>query len=71
MTPPLSTIQCPRWGDENMFLTKMPINPRRRGARNLLASPQALHAAVMAGFPDARRLSLSGGVTQLLVATRV
>jgi CRISPR system Cascade subunit CasE len=37
-----------------MFLTKMPINPRRRGARTLMASPQALHAAVMAGFADAR-----------------
>lgn len=37
-----------------MFLTKMQINPRRRGARILLASPQAMHAAVLAGFPDAR-----------------
>jgi CRISPR system Cascade subunit CasE len=35
-----------------MFLTKMPINPVRRGARTLLASPQALHAAVLAAFPD-------------------
>lgn len=35
-----------------MFLTKMPINARRRGARRLLASPQAMHAAVMAGFAD-------------------
>lgn len=35
-----------------MFLTKMPINGRRRGARLLLSSPQALHAAVMAGFAD-------------------
>ena len=37
-----------------MFLTKMPINPRRRGTRKLMSSPQALHAAVMAGFADAR-----------------
>ncbi|WP_324666491.1 Type I-E CRISPR-associated protein Cas6/Cse3/CasE [Mycobacterium canetti] len=37
-----------------MFLTKMPINARRRGARFLMSSPQALHAAVMAGFADAR-----------------
>lgn len=36
-----------------MFLTEMPINPQRRGARILLASPQAMHAAVLAGFPDA------------------
>lgn len=34
-----------------MFLTKMPLNPARRGARKLLASPQAMHAAVLAGFP--------------------
>ncbi|MDR7301414.1 CRISPR system Cascade subunit CasE [Haloactinomyces albus] len=32
----------------------MPLNPRRRGARVLLSSPQALHAAVLAGFADAR-----------------
>ncbi|PRX51084.1 CRISPR-associated Cse3 family protein [Prauserella shujinwangii] len=32
----------------------MPVNPRRRGARLLLSSPQAMHAAVLAGFPDAR-----------------
>lgn len=37
-----------------MFLTKMPLNPRRRGTRRLLGSPQALHAAVLAGFADAR-----------------
>jgi CRISPR system Cascade subunit CasE len=37
-----------------MFLTKMPLNPARRGTRKLLSSPQALHAAVVAGFPDPR-----------------
>ncbi|GFG76628.1 type I-E CRISPR-associated protein Cas6/Cse3/CasE [Mycobacterium botniense] len=37
-----------------MYLTKMVINARRRGARLLMASPQALHAAVMAGFADGR-----------------
>ncbi|GAA5112683.1 type I-E CRISPR-associated protein Cas6/Cse3/CasE [Haloechinothrix salitolerans] len=37
-----------------MFLTKMQINPQRRGARRLLSSPQAMHAAVLAGFADAR-----------------
>ncbi|MFF3228835.1 type I-E CRISPR-associated protein Cas6/Cse3/CasE [Nocardia suismassiliense] len=36
-----------------MFLTRMQINPRRRGARLLLSSPQALHAAVCSGFADA------------------
>jgi CRISPR system Cascade subunit CasE len=38
-----------------MYLTKMAINPRRRGAHPLMASPQAMHAAVMAGFADPRR----------------
>ncbi len=37
-----------------MYLTRMQINPRRRGAQPLLASPHAMHAAVLAGFPDAR-----------------
>jgi len=37
-----------------MFFTRFQINPTRRGARKLLASPQAMHAAVLAGFaqPD-------------------
>ncbi|WP_166354229.1 type I-E CRISPR-associated protein Cas6/Cse3/CasE [Phytoactinopolyspora limicola] len=35
-----------------MFLTRMPINPARRGARRLMASPQAMHAAVLSGFAD-------------------
>jgi CRISPR system Cascade subunit CasE len=35
-----------------MFLTRFPINPARRGARKLLSSPQAMHAAVRAGFAD-------------------
>jgi len=34
------------------FLTRFRINPRRRDAQKLLASPHALHAAVLAGFPD-------------------
>lgn len=37
-----------------MFLTRMQINPRRRGARKLISSPHAMHAAVSAGFPDTR-----------------
>lgn len=35
-----------------MYLTRMQLNSRRRGARQLLASPQAMHAAVVAGFAD-------------------
>jgi CRISPR system Cascade subunit CasE len=34
-----------------MHLTRFDINPQRRGARDLLTSPQKLHAAVLAAFP--------------------
>ncbi len=34
-----------------MYLSRMYINPRRRAARGLLASPQAMHAALLAAFP--------------------
>lgn len=34
-----------------MYLTRFQINTARRGARKLLASPQTLHAAVLAAFP--------------------
>ncbi|GAA5119008.1 type I-E CRISPR-associated protein Cas6/Cse3/CasE [Pseudonocardia adelaidensis] len=37
-----------------MHLTRFEINPRRRTARELLASPQRLHAAVLAAFPSSR-----------------
>lgn len=33
------------------YLTRFQINPHRRGAARLLASPQRLHAAVLASFP--------------------
>lgn len=35
-----------------MFISRVQLNPRRRGAVPLLASPHALHAAVLASFPD-------------------
>ncbi|GAA1797054.1 type I-E CRISPR-associated protein Cas6/Cse3/CasE [Leucobacter iarius] len=35
-----------------MYLTRFQINPRRRGAMKLLANAQAMHAAVLHGFPD-------------------
>lgn len=35
-----------------MFLSRCEINPRRRGARPLLTSPHALHAAVRFAFPS-------------------
>ncbi|MET9734472.1 type I-E CRISPR-associated protein Cas6/Cse3/CasE [Streptomyces sp. NPDC006458] len=34
-----------------MFLTRFRLNAARPGARRLLSSPQALHAAVMSSFP--------------------
>lgn len=34
-----------------MFLTRMRLNPARRGTRSLLASPQRMHAAVLSAFP--------------------
>ncbi|OUZ08651.1 type I-E CRISPR-associated protein Cas6/Cse3/CasE [Aeromicrobium sp. PE09-221] len=37
-----------------MFLTHMRLNPSRGGTRRLLASPQRIHAAVLAGIPDHR-----------------
>src|SRR5690606_24726418 len=36
-----------------MFFTRFSFNPARRDARRVLQSPHVLHAAVMAGFPDA------------------
>ena len=35
-----------------MFLTRCDINPARRGAQKLLGSPQAMHATVLAAFPE-------------------
>ncbi|MEU0663904.1 type I-E CRISPR-associated protein Cas6/Cse3/CasE [Streptomyces lavendulocolor] len=35
-----------------MYLTRFRMNTPRPGARRLLASPQALHAAVMSSFPE-------------------
>lgn len=35
-----------------MYFTSFQFNPARRGAQRLLSSPHALHAAVLAGFPD-------------------
>lgn len=37
------------------YLTRFELNPVRRGARDLLASPHRLHAAVLAGFPAGHR----------------
>lgn len=45
-----------------MHLTRFEINPARRAARALLASPQKLHAAVMAAFPSTAPLPAQGRV---------
>lgn len=37
-----------------MYLTRFRLNTVRSGARRLLSSPQALHAAVMSSFPGLR-----------------
>ncbi|MEU0744125.1 type I-E CRISPR-associated protein Cas6/Cse3/CasE, partial [Streptomyces sp. NPDC006134] len=34
-----------------MFLSRFRVNTARPGARRLLSSPQAMHAAVMSSFP--------------------
>lgn len=34
-----------------MYLTRMALNPARRGTRFLLGSPQRMHAAVLSAFP--------------------
>ncbi|WP_026424906.1 type I-E CRISPR-associated protein Cas6/Cse3/CasE [Actinokineospora inagensis] len=44
-----------------MYLTQIEINPKRRGTRHLLASPQRMHAAVLACFPADERAATAGG----------
>lgn len=34
-----------------MFFSRVELNPQRRGSRRLVASPQAMHAAVLCSFP--------------------
>lgn len=43
-----------------MHLTRFEINPARRAARELLASPQKLHASVLAAFPESREVPDEG-----------
>ena len=45
-----------------MYLTRMALNPARRAGRTLLASPHAMHAAVLAGFPPDAAEDASGRV---------
>ncbi|MFQ6331506.1 type I-E CRISPR-associated protein Cas6/Cse3/CasE (plasmid) [Nocardia sp. CWNU-33] len=34
-----------------MYLSRVPLNPARRGTRKFLTSPQVIHAAVLSSFP--------------------
>lgn len=44
------------------FFSRLLINPQRREARKLLASPQAMHAAVLAAFPPDLTVESTGRV---------
>lgn len=44
-----------------MYLTRMFINPARRGTRHLLSSPQRMHAAIMTSFPPGSQLETTDG----------
>lgn len=44
-----------------MFISRIPINPRRRHARFLLGSPHAMHAAVLSSFPPGTVLDDDSG----------
>lgn len=61
-----------------MFLSRVQLNPARRAAQPLLASPHVLHAAVMASFPDASpttdgrvlwRLDVDGHVANVYIVS--
>ncbi|MFC5996768.1 type I-E CRISPR-associated protein Cas6/Cse3/CasE [Pseudonocardia hispaniensis] len=45
-----------------MHFTRFEINPQRRAARAMLASPQRMHAAVLAGFPESRDEHAAGRI---------
>ena len=45
-----------------MYLTRFEINPQRRDARLTLASPQRLHAAVLAAFPESQLKTTDGRI---------
>lgn len=61
-----------------MHLSKIQLNPARRGGRTLLGNPQAMHAAVLAAFPDTEqdrgrvlwRVDRDGERTWLYVVSR-
>lgn len=52
-----------------MFLTKFEVNTARRGAKMLLASPQAMHAAALSAFPTGQAGRVLWRVDQWRVST--
>ncbi|CAG7844728.1 CRISPR-associated endoribonuclease Cse3 [Pseudoclavibacter triregionum] len=58
-----------------MYLSRMTLNPQRRGTRTLRSNPQAMHAAVLSAFPPGRearplwRLDEDGRSPELLLAS--
>lgn len=44
-----------------MYLSRMYLNPQRRGTRKLVANPEAMHAAVMSAFPPNTDISAGEG----------
>lgn len=59
-----------------MFISRVQLNPRRRGAVALLSNPQALHAGVESAFPDPQhgrvlwRLDTKEHSTHLIVVSQ-
>ncbi|HIV58282.1 MAG TPA: type I-E CRISPR-associated protein Cas6/Cse3/CasE, partial [Candidatus Stackebrandtia faecavium] len=49
-----------------MYLTRFKINPQRRGAKKLLASPQAMHAAVMCSYQESPKTPSSEDESRIL-----
>src|SRR5690606_28978905 len=47
----MTTNRC-RCSEADVYLTRFRMNTARRGAQKLLSSPQAMHAAVLASFPE-------------------
>lgn len=53
----------------SVFLTKFEVNTARRGAKMLLASPQAMHAAALSAFPTGQAGRVLWRVDQWRVST--
>lgn len=54
-----------------MFLSRVPLNPARKGTRLFLTSPQVAHAAVMAAFPPSEPGDTTGSSSKGRVLWRI